>query len=114
VTWELGDMQPGDSQSMTFAVTVDGPDADGTLPTEIPNVGHVKSTETPKTPSNRVVVPITTVLGNKIVKTPPVSTLPFTGLPLVQDILLAMVLIGGGVLLLTWPRLRSLRVSQAV
>jgi uncharacterized repeat protein (TIGR01451 family) len=114
VTWELGDMQPGDSQSMTFAVSVDGPDADGTLPTEIPNVGHVKSTDTPRTPSNRVVVPITTVLGNKIVKTPPVTTLPFTGLPLVQDILLAMVLIGGGVLLLTWPRLRSLRVSQAV
>lgn len=110
VTFDLGDMQPGDSQSMTFAVTIDGAAADGTLPTEIPNVGHVKSTETPKTPSNRVVTTITTVLGTKIVKTtPPATTLPFTGLPVLQDILLAMVLIGGGVLLLTWPRLQRNR-----
>ena len=111
VTWQLGDMQPGDSQAMTFTVTIDGPDADGTIATEIPNLGHVKSTETPKTPSNRVVTEITTVLGTKIVKTPPVTTLPFTGLPVLQDVLLASVLIAGGLLLLTWPRLRSLRAT---
>jgi uncharacterized repeat protein (TIGR01451 family) len=113
VTWQLGDMKPGDSQSMTFTVTIDGPDADGTIATEIPNLGHVKSTETPRTPSNRVVTEITTVLGTKVVKTPPITTLPFTGLPLLQDVLLASVLIAGGLLLLTWPRLQSLR-AQAV
>ena len=114
VSFDLGDMQPGSSQSMTFAVTIDQPGADGTLPTEIPNVGHVKSTETPKTPSNRVVTVITQVLPFKVTKTtPPASSLPFTGLPVMQDILLAMVLIGGGVLLLTWPRLYGNR-AQAV
>lgn len=115
VTWSLGDMQAGDSQSMTFKVSINGAAADGTLPTEIPNVGHVKSTETPKTPSNRVVTTLTTVLGTKIVKTTPpaATTLPFTGLPVMQDVLLAAVLIGGGVLLLTWPRLYSNR-AQAV
>jgi hypothetical protein len=107
-------MQPGDKQSLTFVVTVDGPGADGTLPTEIPNVGHVKSTETPRTPSNLVVVPLTTVLGEKIVTTtPPTATLPFTGISAVQESLLAMVLIGAGLLLLTWPRLYPQR-NQAV
>lgn len=111
VTWQLGDMAAGSSQSMTFQVTVDGPAADGTILTEIPNLGHVKSDDTPRTPSNRVVTEITTVLGTKIVKTPPVTTLPFTGLPVLQDVLLASVLIAGGLLLLTWPRLRSLRAT---
>ncbi len=111
VTWQLGDLAAGASQSMTFAVTVDGPAADGTILTEIPNLGHVKSTETPRTPSNRVVTEITQVLGTKIVKTPPTATLPFTGLPVLQDLLLAFVLIAAGVLLLTWPRLRSLRAT---
>jgi uncharacterized repeat protein (TIGR01451 family) len=112
VSFDLGDMQPGDSQSMTFKVVINGPAADGTLPTEIPNVGHVKSNETPKNPSNRVVTLITTVLGTKIVKTtPPASTLPFTGLPVLQDVLLAMVLIGGGIMLLTWPRLQGRRAE---
>jgi len=114
VTWHLGDMQPGDDESLIFTVTINQPAADGTLPTEIPNVGHVKSHETPKTPSNRVVTTITTVLGTKIVKTtPPAASLPFTGLPVMQDVLLAMVLIGGGILLLTWPRLYGNR-AQAV
>ena len=114
VSFDLGDMQPGDSQSMSFAVTIDQPAADGTLPTEIPNVGHVKSHETPKTPSNRVVTVITQVLPFKVTKTtPPATSLPFTGLPVMQDTLLAMVLIGGGLLLLTWPRLQGNR-AQAV
>ena len=110
VTWSLGDMQPGDSQTLTFKVSVNGPDADGTMPTSIPNVGHVKSTETPRTPSNRVVVPVTTVLGEKIVNTPP-ATLPFTGINILQNCLLAMVMIGAGLLLLTWPRIRSTRAQ---
>ena len=113
VTWSLGDIAAGDSESMTFSVTVDGPGADGTVATEIPNLGHVKSTETPRTPSNRVVTDITTVLGTKIVNTPTPTTLPFTGLPVLQDVLLASVLIAGGLLLLTWPRLFRSR-TQAV
>jgi uncharacterized repeat protein (TIGR01451 family) len=114
VTFNLGDLPAGDDESMIFTVSIDQPGTDGTLPTEIPNVGHVKSHETPKTPSNRVVTTLTTVLGTKIVKTtPPATSLPFTGLPVMQDILLGMVLIGGGLLLLTWPRLYSNR-AQAV
>lgn len=110
VSWQLGDMSPGDSQAVTFKVTVNGPDANGTMPASIPNVGHVKSTETPKTPSNRVVVPITQVLGIKVTKTvPPATTLPFTGIPVLQDLLLAMVLVGAGVTLLTWPRIQQRR-----
>jgi uncharacterized repeat protein (TIGR01451 family) len=108
-TWQLGDMSPGDSQSLAFTVTVNGP-VNGTLPASIPNVGHVKSNETPKTPSNRVVVPVTQVLGTKITRTvPPATTLPFTGIPVLQDILLAMVLVGAGVTLLTWPRIQPQR-----
>jgi uncharacterized repeat protein (TIGR01451 family) len=104
VTWTVGDMAPGDSVPLHFTVTVDGPDANGTLPTTIANVGEVKSFETPKTPSNRVIVPLTTVLPERIVKTP--TTLPFTGLSVLQDVMLAAVLIGAGVMLLTWPRIR--------
>jgi len=109
VFWNVGTMHPGDTVTMTFGVTVNGPDASGTIPTEIVNVADIQSNETPKTPSNRVIVPLTTVLGTKIVKvtTPPTTTtLPFTGLNSLQDALLASVLIGAGMLLLTWPRLQ--------
>src|SRR4051794_25723486 len=99
-------MHPGDSEDLAFSVTVDGPAADGTLPTEIVNVGQIRSTETPQKPSNRVVVPLTTVLGTKVVRTPPTTTLPFTGFDALQNALIALVLIGGGTVLLTWPRLR--------
>jgi uncharacterized repeat protein (TIGR01451 family) len=109
VTWELGDMSPGDSIPLGFSVTVDGPDANGTVPTSIINVGHIKSTETPREPSNRVVVPVTAVLGEKIVNTPPATALPFTGLNALQEALFAAVLIGAGLLLLTWPRLYTQR-----
>lgn len=107
VTWDVGTMHPGESEFLDFSVTVDGAAADGTLPTEIVNVGQIRSNETPQKPSNRVVVPLTTVLGTKIVRTPPtVTTLPFTGFDALQNALVAMVLIGGGLVLLTWPRLR--------
>ena len=106
VTWDVGTMHPGDNEDLNFSVTVDGPAADGTLPTEIVNVGQIRSNETPQKPSNRVVVPLTTVLGTKFVKTPPTTTLPFTGFDALQNALIAMVLIGGGLVLLTWPRLR--------
>ena len=106
VSWDVGTMHPGDNEDLAFSVTVDGPAADGTLPTEIVNVGQIKSNETPQKPSNRVVVPLTTVLGTKVVRTPPTTTLPFTGFDALQNALIALVLIGGGMVLLTWPRLR--------
>jgi uncharacterized repeat protein (TIGR01451 family) len=104
VTWSWPTLSPGHPQTLTFKVTVNGPDANGTIPTEIINVGSIKSNETPDTPSNRVIVPLTQVLGTKIVKP---TTLPFTGLNSLQDALLAAVLIGGGMMILTWPRLQS-------
>jgi uncharacterized repeat protein (TIGR01451 family) len=108
LSWTVGTIAQGQTMNVTFGVTVNGPAADGTIPTEIVNVGDITSNETPKTPSNRVVVPLTQVLGTKIVRTTtPATTLPFTGLNSLQDALLAMVLIGGGLLLLTWPRLQT-------
>ena len=106
VTWDVGTMHPGDSVQMTFAVTVDGPGADGTIPTEIVNVGQITSNETPQKPSNRVVVPLTQVLGTKVVRTQTPTALPFTGFNALQNALIALVLIGGGLVLITWPRLR--------
>jgi hypothetical protein len=41
-----------------------------------------------------------------VVRTPPTTTLPFTGFDAVQNALIALVLIGGGLVVLTWPRLR--------
>jgi uncharacterized repeat protein (TIGR01451 family) len=106
VSWDVGTLHPGDSVTLTFDVKVDGPDAAGTLPTEIINVGQIRSNESPPEPSNRVVVPVTVVLGEKVVKTPPATALPFTGFDVVQNALLALVLIGGGLVILTWPRLQ--------
>lgn len=106
VSWSVGDMSPGDLVTMTFKVKVNGADANGTVPTEIDNIGHIKSNETPKKPSNRVVVPVTVVLGERIVNTPPPTTLPFTGFDTLQNALLALVLIGAGLVILTWPRLQ--------
>ena len=110
VSWDIGTMHPGDVEQLGFSVTVDGPAADGTLPTEIDNIGQIRSNETPQQPSNRVVVPLTTVLGTKIVKTPTPTTLPFTGFDALQNALIALVLIGGGLVLLTWPRLRRQQI----
>jgi uncharacterized repeat protein (TIGR01451 family) len=106
VTWDVGTMHPGDAAQMVFAVTVNPAAADGTLPTEIVNVGAIHSDQTPPKPSNRVVVPLTVVLGEKVVRTPPTTTLPFTGFDAMQNALIALVLIGGGLVLITWPRLR--------
>lgn len=106
VTWNVGTMQSGQTDLLRFAVTVNGPDSNNTLPTEIVNIGQIQSNETPQKPSNRVVVPLTTVLGEKVVKTTTTTTLPFTGFDALQNALIALVLIGGGLVLLTWPRLR--------
>ena len=105
VTWDVGTMHPGDTVPMTFAVTVNGA-VNGTIPTEIVNVGQIQSHETPQKPSNRVVVPLTQVLGTKVVRTQTPTALPFTGFNALQNALIALVLIGGGLVLITWPRLR--------
>jgi uncharacterized repeat protein (TIGR01451 family) len=111
VTWALGDMAQGTSRHVTFKVTIDTPPAaaDGSIPaTVIHNAGAVSSTETPTTPSNRVDTPVTTVLGVKHVRKPPVTPLPFTGstLPLVPAALVGLVLLGLGVVLTSVRRRR--------
>ena len=113
ITWNLGTLSPGDTASMTFDVKVDGPAADGTLPTAIANVGDIASDQTPQRLSNRVVVPVTFVLGEKVVKTPTTpTTLPFTGFDVLQNALLALVCVGAGLVLLTWPRLQQIRRTR--
>ena len=112
VGWDLGAMSPGESAVMTFQVKVSGPAADGTLPTAIANVGAITSNETPKRLSNRVVVPVTFVLGEKVVKPTTGGNLPFTGFDVLQNALLALVCIGAGLMLLTWPRLQLIRRTR--
>ena len=101
VTFTLGDMTPGSSQSMTFEVRVNAPGADGTIPAQVTNTGFIASTTISKTPSNTVVVPLTQVLGVKIVKTP--TALPYTGTSALVELLLGLAFIGGGMVLFTWP-----------
>lgn len=108
--WKLGTLAPGDTAAMTFRVKVDGPTADGTLPIAITNIGAIDSNQTPQRPSNRVVVPVTFVLGERVVKPP--TTLPFTGFDVLQNALLAMVSVGAGLVLLTWPRLQKIRRTR--
>lgn len=102
VTWAVGDLAAGASRSVSFRVTINRPAAaaDGSIPsTVIHNSGVVGSVETPETPSNRVDTPVTTVLGVKVTRKPPVAVLPFTGIPLTQGVVwaLAMVMIGAAV-----------------
>jgi uncharacterized repeat protein (TIGR01451 family) len=82
ITWQLGDMAPGSSRTVTFQVTIDTPaaDADGGLPaTTIFNSAAVASTETPKKPSNEVETPVTAVLGVKHGQTPAPPTTSVSG-----------------------------------
>lgn len=102
VTWAVGDLAAGASRAVSFQVTIDTPPAaaDGAIPaTVIRNSGLVESAETPSTPSNRVDTPVTTVLGVKVVRKPPVKVLPFTGIPLTEGVAWAigMVLLGAAV-----------------
>jgi uncharacterized repeat protein (TIGR01451 family) len=68
ITWSLGDMAPGTTRQVTFQVVID--DVSGTagetVAVDILNAGAVKSDQTPITPSNEVVTPVTKVLGVKI------------------------------------------------
>ncbi len=109
VTWRLGDLAAGQSRTVHLSVLVNGPAADGTIPTQIANIGNVVSADTPNTPSNRVVVPLAAVLGETITRGPTTGSLPYTGSNAVAEALAAAVLIGAGLVLLTWPGLRPRR-----
>jgi len=66
VTWGLGDMAPGTSRTVTFQVVIDTPIVNtlvGATAIDIFNSATVSSTETPNTPSNEVVTPVSDVLG---------------------------------------------------
>jgi uncharacterized repeat protein (TIGR01451 family) len=65
ITWQLGEMAPGTSRSVTFKVTIDSLNtisADQGA-TAVFNSAEVGSTETPTLPSNEVTTPVTAVLG---------------------------------------------------
>ena len=68
ITWSLGDMAPGTTRQVTFQVVIDdvAGTAGETVAVDILNAGAVKSDQTPVTPSNEVVTPVTKVLGVKI------------------------------------------------
>ena len=90
VSWSLGDMAGGTSQTVSFAVTVD-PVAAGTAAAagEVRNTALVQSGQTAPTRSNQVVNGVAEVLGVKIAQpapkvegvkiAAPVATLPRTG-----------------------------------
>lgn len=94
VSWAIGDLAPGASRRVSFAVTIDTA-AGGQAVPDVVNRGVARSDETPSTPSNRVVTPVTAVLSAR--PTPPPTptptpapvvlpfvdtprTLPFTGI----------------------------------
>jgi len=81
-------------------VTIDEPAFNATVglaPETIDNVGYVQSLQQSKTPSNQVKVPVTAVLGVKVVRKQP--KLPFTGLPAQQAVTVALSMLGAGILL---------------
>ena len=112
VTWDVGSLAAGTSKDLTFQVTVDTPAsaADGSIPAEtVHNVAEVSSDDDPGTFSNRVDTNITAVLGithHRRTPQPEPSPLPFTGLPLLQLLMMAGVAIGGGLLLVQTARIR--------
>jgi uncharacterized repeat protein (TIGR01451 family) len=107
VSWALGAMAAGTSRSVSFKVTIDTPEGDstGAIPaSKVHNIGLVTTDNDPSTPSNKVVTPITEVLGTKIVKhhhTPQTEpsrtpTLPMTGENVLALLGAALILIGAG------------------
>ncbi len=120
LSWHIGDLAGGTSRSVTFQVSVDVPKTVGSL--TIVNVGTVTSNQaSAPVQSNVVSTPITAVLGFKISKPPAgvpgigltaAGVLPHTGvdLPLGWSLLVGAVLLGGGgVLLLAERRIRARR-----
>ncbi len=120
LSWHIGDLAGGTSRSVTFQVSVDVPKTVGSL--TIVNVGTVTSNQaSAPVQSNVVSTPITAVLGFNISKPPAgvpgigltaAGVLPHTGvdLPLGWSLLVGAVLLGGGgVLLLAERRIRARR-----
>jgi uncharacterized repeat protein (TIGR01451 family) len=105
LTWSVGSVTPPSTWTMTFKVTIDSPTpgANGAISAEtIDNVGFVEADRHVKTPSNKVTTPVTAVLGEKVVRTPPPpQVLPFTGssLPVPASLYLGGLLIAVGVAL---------------
>lgn len=86
LTWQLGDMAPGTTRTLTFQVTIDRPAAgpEGGIPgVTILNSAAVQSAQTPATPSNEVTTEVIAVKGVKVgpPATPPASPPQAAGPP---------------------------------
>jgi hypothetical protein len=106
ITWHLGAMAAGSSRQVTFQVIINdvtGP-AGTTVAEDIINQGTVQTAETPVTPSNVVVTPVSKVLPVKIGP----KELPHTGatLPVGPTVGGGLLLLGLGILLTATTRRR--------
>jgi LPXTG-motif cell wall-anchored protein len=106
ITWHLGAMAAGTSRQVTFQVIikdVSGP-AGTTIAEDIINQGTVQTHETPVTPSNVVVTPVSKVLPVKVGP----KQLPHTGadLPVGPTVGGGILLLGLGILLVATTRRR--------
>jgi LPXTG-motif cell wall-anchored protein len=112
VTWELGDMRPGDTRQVSFVVTVDEqgtPNADGAIEFTLQNIAAVDSAYTEPVNSNIVENPVAIAPGETEEEEPgtPDDTgvkpikLPRTGLEIPVGTLVAMgiALVGTGIVL---------------
>lgn len=112
ISWGLGSMAAGSTRQVTFKVTINdvAGDPGDVIAVDILNAGAVASTETPKTPSNEVVTPVTKVLPVKIGKPPAApEVLPRTGsaVPIGPLTSTAIALLGLGLLLVAATRRRG-------
>lgn len=88
LTWSLGDMAAGSTRTVSFAVTVNAATAaaDGSIAAgEVRNAAVAQSTQTAPTRSNRVINPVTAVLGVKVAA-PPVVEIPEAVTPVAQPV----------------------------
>lgn len=111
ITWSLGSMAAGTARQVTFQVVIDEvTGAPGTVvAVDILNAGAVASTETPRTPSNEVVTPVTAVFPVKEGQPPAPAPLPRTGAAADPAVLAmsALGLLGLGLLLVAAARRRQ-------
>jgi uncharacterized repeat protein (TIGR01451 family) len=121
LTWDVGNLAQGQSVDLSFKVTISTPqaDANGGVPAEtITNVGFVNSHQiVDPVASNKVKTNITAVLAIHHTRKPPThvkgehSPLPFTGLPLLQLMAMAIGAVGVGSLLVRAARSRRATVA---
>jgi large repetitive protein len=111
VHWAVGTLAVGQTVgNLTFQVVIDKPQFDPTVglpPEVIDNVAVAGADAVTPLPSNHVRTPVITVLGEKVVKTPP-KVLPFTGsaLPIRQAGLVGLLMIVVGIALTATRRRR--------